>query len=49
MRLRMQLLVENDLRDSRAVAQIDKNQLAQVAPAMDPAHQDHFLVRVRRA
>ena len=48
-RLGMLLLVEHDLRDSRAVAQIDKDQLAQVAPPVHPAHQHDVLVRVRAA
>ena len=47
-RFGMQLLVENDLRDSRAVAQVDEDQLAQVAPPVDPAHQHDVFVRVRR-
>ena len=48
-RLRIQLLVEHNLRDSGAVAQIDKNQLAQVAPPMHPAHEDDVFIRIRRA
>ncbi len=48
-RLGMQLLVEHDLRDSGAVAQINKNQLPQIAPPVHPAHQHDVLLRVRRA
>jgi hypothetical protein len=32
-------LVENDLRDSSTVAQIDKNDAAQIAAAVNPAHE----------
>jgi hypothetical protein len=49
MRLGMLLLVEDNLGDSRAVAQVDEDQLAQVAPFVDPAHQDHVLICVPRA
>ena len=42
----MQLFIEDDLRDSGAVAQINKDQLAQVAAAMHPAHQDHVFIGV---
>ena len=45
----MLLLVENDLRQARAVAQIDENQIAEVAPLVDPAHQDDVFVGVRGA
>ena len=45
----MQLLVEHNLREARAVAQINEDQLAQVAPPVHPAHQHHIFVRVRRA
>ena len=48
-RLGMQLVVENDLRDSGAVAQVDEDQLAQVAPPVHPAHQHDVFIRVRRA
>jgi hypothetical protein len=40
------LLVENNLRDSGAVPQIDENQLAQVAPPVDPSHQDDVFVNI---
>jgi hypothetical protein len=43
----MQLFVENDLRQARAIAQVNEDQLAQVAAAVHPAHQDHVFVRVR--
>ena len=45
----MQLLVEDNLRDSGAIAQIDKNQLAQIASPVHPAHEDNVRIRVRRA
>ena len=45
-RLGMQLLIEDDLGDSGAVAQIDENQLAQIAAAMHPAHQHDVFIGV---
>src|SRR5439155_3360650 len=35
--------VEDDLSDAFAVAQIDKNELAVIAPAIDPAHHHDLL------
>ncbi len=49
MRRGVQLLVENDLRQARAVAQVDEQKIAEVAPLVDPAHQHDFLVGVRGA
>ena len=49
MRFRMQLIVEHDLRDSRAVAKVDEDQLAEIAAALNPAHQDDFFIGVRGA
>jgi hypothetical protein len=46
--LGMLLLVEDNLRDPRAVAQVDKNELSEVAPLVDPAHEDNVRVGVRR-
>ena len=43
------LLVEDNLRQARAVAQINKNQIAEVAPPVDPAHQDDVFVGVSGA
>jgi hypothetical protein len=43
---RAALLVEDDLRDAGAVAQVEKDEVAVVAPPVDPAHQDHVLPRV---
>ncbi len=48
-RFGMQLFVEHNLRQSRAVAQVNEDQLAQIAAAMNPAHQDHIFISVRRA
>ena len=41
------LFVEYNLRQTGAVAQVDKNQIAQVSAFMDPAHQDDVFVGVR--
>ena len=40
------LLVEDNLRQARAVAQVNENQIAKVAPPMDPAHQDDVFVGI---
>jgi len=37
------LLVEYNLRQPRAVAQINKNQVAEIAPPMDPSIRTTFL------
>jgi hypothetical protein len=39
--------VEHHLGDPLAVAEIDENDPAVVAPALDPAHEHHFTVNVR--
>jgi hypothetical protein len=49
MRLGMEFLVEDDLREARAVAQINEEKIAEVAPLVDPSHQDHVLVGVHGA
>ena len=49
MRSLAQLFIENDLRDSAAVAQIDEDEIAKVAPPVHPAHQHDVLVGVGRA
>jgi len=49
MRLGVQLLIEDDLRDAGAVAEVNENQLAEVAAAMHPAHEDDVLIGVRGA
>ena len=41
-----QFLVEHNLRDAGAVAQVEKDEVAVVAAAVDPAHQDHLLAGV---
>ena len=46
-RLGMQFGVKHNLRNPRAVAQVDKNQLAQVPSPVHPAHQHHVFIRVR--
>jgi hypothetical protein len=40
------LTIKDDLDDPGAVAQVDEEELAQVAAAVHPAHQDDFFVRV---
>ncbi len=41
-----QFLVQDDLGDAGAVAQVEKDEVAVVAAAIDPAHQDHLLACV---
>ncbi len=41
-----ELLVENDLRDAGAVAEVEEDEVAVVAAAVDPAHQNHLLAGV---
>ena len=41
-----QLLVQHDLRDAGAVAQVEEDEVAVVAAAVDPAHQHHLLAGV---
>ena len=48
-RLGMLLLVEDDLRDAGAIAQIDENELTEVAPAVHPAHQHDVFVGIKSA
>jgi hypothetical protein len=43
------LLVDHHLGDPSAVAQVEKDQTAVVAPPVHPAHQDHILPRVFHA
>jgi hypothetical protein len=33
---------KNDLTDAAAIAQVDKNNPAVIAPTVHPTHQDHF-------
>ena len=40
------LLVEDDLGDAGAVAQVEKDEVAVVAAAVDPAHEDYVLAGV---
>ena len=46
MRRRILLFIEHDLRDSRAIAHVQKNQLPQIAPAMHPSRQRDFAIDV---
>ena len=48
-RLRMLLLVKDDLRDAGAVAQINEEQVSQVAAAVHPTHQDDVAVGIAGA
>ena len=41
-----QLLVQHNLADAGAVAQVEKDQVAVVAAAVDPAHQNNLLAGV---
>ena len=45
-RFGMQLFIEDDLRDSSAVAQINEDQLAEIAAAMHPTHEDDIVIGV---
>jgi hypothetical protein len=49
MRRFAQLLVEHYLGDAAAVAHVDEDQVAKVAPPMHPAHQHDFFIGVGRA
>ncbi len=44
-----ELFVEHHLGDARAVAHVEKDEVAVVAAAVDPAHQDNRLPGMRRA
>jgi hypothetical protein len=39
-------LVEDDLRDAGAVAEVEEDEVAVVAAAVDPAHEDNVLAGV---
>jgi len=41
-----QLLVEHDLGDAGAVAEVEKDEVAVIAAAVHPAHQNHLLAGV---
>jgi hypothetical protein len=43
----IQFVIENDLCDPGAVAQVDEDDLAQVAAPVDPSHEHNFLASVR--
>jgi hypothetical protein len=43
------LFIEHNLRQASAIAQINKNQVAKVAPPVDPAHQNDVFIRVSGA
>ena len=38
----IQFVIENDLRHAGAVAQVDEDNLAEVAAAVDPSHEHNF-------
>src|SRR5580704_2390958 len=40
---------DNSLRDPTAIAQIEEDQVAEIAPLVDPAHENNFRARVRSA
>ena len=46
---RHKFFVQDDLADAGAVAQVQKYQVAVVATAVDPAHQNHLLAGVSGA
>jgi hypothetical protein len=41
-----QFFIEHDLRNACAVAQVEEDQIAVIAAAIDPAHHDHRLTSV---
>jgi hypothetical protein len=41
-----ELLVEHNLRNAGAVAQVEEDEVAVVAAAVDPAHEDNLLAGV---
>ena len=45
-RFGVELFIEHDLSNSSAVAKIDEDQLAEIAPAMDPAHEHDVFIGV---
>jgi hypothetical protein len=49
MPLPRQVLVQHHLCDTRAIAQVEKDQVSVIAPAIDPPHQNDLFRRVRRA
>jgi hypothetical protein len=44
-----QILVQHNLRDPGAIAQVQEDQVAMVAAAVYPSHQDDLLARLLRA
>jgi hypothetical protein len=42
----VQFVIEHDLRHAGAVAQIDEDDLAKVAAAVDPSHEHNFFARI---
>jgi hypothetical protein len=44
--LRLRLFVEDDLDDAGAVAEVEEEEIAEVAAAMDPAHYDGVVAGV---
>ena len=48
MDLRLRVFVEDELRDAFAIAQMDKDDSAQIAAAMHPAHEQALFCRHRK-
>jgi len=42
----IQFMIEHDLRHAGAVAQVDEDDLAKIAAAVDPSHEHNFFARV---
>jgi hypothetical protein len=43
---RAEFFIEHNLSQTRAVAQVNKNQVAQITAAVHPAHEDSFFASV---
>ena len=43
------LFIEDNLDHTCAVAHVDKNDVAEITAAVHPAHEDSFLLRIRKA
>ena len=48
-RFRLRFFIEDNLKDAGAVADVEKEEIAEVAAAMDPAHDDDVAAVVGRA
>jgi hypothetical protein len=42
----MSFLIENHLHNSRAIANVEKQQIAEIAPTRDPPHDDHIVAGI---